>query len=1024
MVSVFSEHLLGEQITHALGEALSEEETARCLALVEIVEPLVAKQFWQTVSANPGIYIVLVGKVRLLDNDENLVATLSSGSCFGEATLFSDDFQPYVARASTNLKLCYLKQEVLQALIERHPSIRDRLLKRAELWDLVMLCQQNWQEIGNISDVPGMLKALSLFERHDLGQHQQATLPKDCKFLLLRKGELQHSEGLLLTPGKIYPASQQDSWQIAQPTIAYIIRDANWLPAVEHWQQLAEFIDPEERPVDANDRKQRPTKSKSERSASVGNIIPFPQRNSEPQQKQKRHKPYFPSPKVRVEHWWGRVTQQYPFFQQHSASDCGAACLVMISRYWGKRFSVNRLRELADTSRDGVSLRNLAAAAENLGFASRPVKASFDKLAQQPLPAIAHWEGKHFVVIYEITRKRVIIADPAIGMRTLTAAEFIADWSGYALLLQPTALLKDSKEEIKGFWKFYELLRPHFWVLVEIFVASVLIQLSGLVSPIFTQMLLDRVIVQGSVATLNAIALGMLVFGFFNIVVSAVRQYLMDHTANRISVAMLIGFIKHTLHLPLSFFESRCVGDITSRIQETQKIQSFLTGETLSVLLDLLTLSIYLVIMFVYSWQMALVALLTVPPFFILVFSSTGILRRISNEMFYAGAEESSYLIQSLTGIRSIRSMGVEQTVRWKWEELLNNVVKKGFFAQIIGNRLGIISSSINLLSSTALMWYGASMVIHQQLTIGQLVAFNMLLGNVLGPFQRLALLWNGLQEIMISTERINDILEAKPEEDLENHPRQSIGQFRGHIRFEKVTFRYNSQNETNVLQNLSFEIQPQQTVAVVGRSGSGKTTLSKLILGLYSPTEGKILIDGQDLNYISLRSLRSQVGVVDQDTFLFSGTVRENISIAHPEATLEEIMEAARMAGADEFIQQLPMGYESQIGEGGGLLSGGQRQRVAIARALLGNPRLLIFDEATSHLDTESERIIQNNLRTILEGRSSVIIAHRLSTIRNADLILVLDRGVLVESGTHEELIAKKGHYYYLNQQQFAQVG
>lgn len=569
----------------------------------------------------------------------------------------------------------------------------------------------------------------------------------------------------------------------------------------------------------------------------------------------------------------------------------------------------------------------------------------------------------------------------------------------------------------------FELIKPHSWVLAEIFLASVLIQLTGLVSPIFTQMLLDRVIVQGSIATLNAIGLGLIVFGFFNIVVGAVRQYLMAHTANRVSISLVVGFIKHTLRLPLSFFESRYVGDITSRIQENEKIQRFLTGQTLSVLLDLLTLSIYLVIMFMYSWQMALVALLTVPPFFILVLASTGILRRISNEMFHAGAEENSYLIQCLTGIRSIRSMGVEQTVRWRWEELLNNVVRKSFSAQIIGIRLQVISSSINLLSSTALMWYGANLVIHQQLTIGQLVAFNMLLGNVLGPFQRLALLWNELQEIVISSERINDVLEAKPEEDLENQPRQSIGEFRGHIRFENVTFRYNSQNETNVLQNINFEIQPEQTIAVVGRSGSGKTTLSKLILGLYSPTEGKVLIDGQDLNYISLRSLRSQVGVVDQDTFLFGGTVRENISIAHPEATLEEIMEAARMAGADEFIRQLAMGYESQIGEGGGLLSGGQRQRLAIARALLGNPRLLIFDEATSHLDTESERIIQNNLKTILKGRSSVIIAHRLSTIRNADLILVLDRGVLVESGTHDELIAKKGNYYYLNQQQLAQA-
>jgi ATP-binding cassette subfamily B protein len=485
-----------------------------------------------------------------------------------------------------------------------------------------------------------------------------------------------------------------------------------------------------------------------------------------------------------------------------------------------------------------------------------------------------------------------------------------------------------------------------------------------------------------------------------------------------------VGFIKHTLRLPLSFFESRYVGDIVSRIQENQKVQRFLTGETLSVILDLLTVVVYVGLMFWYNWRMALLGLMIVPPFFILTLASTNILRRMSREIFNAGAEENSYLIQSLTGIRSIRSMAIEHTVRWRWEELLNTLVKKTFTAQVIGNNLQITGAVIDTVMHTLLLWYGAWLVIHNELTIGQLVAFNMLLGNVLSPFKRLSVVWNQFQEIVISVERINDVLEAEPEEDLQNKPRKPLRRLQGRIRFENLTFRYHPESENNVLENLSFEIQPEQTVAVVGRSGSGKTTLSKLILGLYPPTEGKILIDGHDVTGVSLKSLRQQVGVVDQDTFLFGGTIRENISIAHPEASLEQIIEAARMAGADEFIQQLPMGYETEIGEGGGMLSGGQRQRLAIARALLGNPRFLIFDEATSNLDAESERIIQNNLKTILKGRTSLIIAHRLSTVRNADLILVLDRGVLIESGTHDELIAKKGHYYYLNQQQLAHAG
>ncbi|NES81801.1 MAG: peptidase domain-containing ABC transporter, partial [Moorea sp. SIO2B7] len=315
--------------------------------------------------------------------------------------------------------------------------------------------------------------------------------------------------------------------------------------------------------------------------------------------------------------------------------------------------------------------------------------------------------------------------------------------------------------------------------------------------------------------------------------------------------------------------------------------------------------------------------------------------------------------------------------------------------------------------------WLGAWLVIQNQLTIGQLVAFNMLLGNVIRPFQRLTVLWEDLQEVVIAVERLNDVLDYEPEENLQEQVKKSLPELQGNIRFDNVTFRYHPESDINVLENLSFEIKPGQMVALVGRSGSGKSTISKLVLGLYLPTDGKVLIDGQYIISLSLHSLRQQIGVVDQDTFLFGGTIRENITLYHPEASLEQVIEAAKLAGADEFIQKLPMAYETQIGEGGGMLSGGQRQRLAIARALLGNPRLLVLDEATSHLDAESERIIQTNLNTILKNRTTLVIAHRLSTVRKADMILVMDRGVLIESGTHEELMAKRGHYFYLNQQQ-----
>ncbi|MBE9009691.1 peptidase domain-containing ABC transporter [Pseudanabaenaceae cyanobacterium LEGE 13415] len=893
-----AEDITPQLLSDALGYELSASEFADCVARLQWLQPAAGKRFWEATQGEVGLFIVLSGKVRLLDRQDELLATLGSGATFGELSLFPDTpFQPYAARASVNLRLAYLPERYLSTLMQRHSQVRSHL-------------------------------------------YEQAT---------------QRNQNLF----------QAEVSQMAPKVI------------------------------------------------SIG----------EHGRKSSTSRRYFPSPTVQIGHLWQGLSRRYPFFAQQSASDCGAACLVMIARYWGRSISVNYLREIANVDRNGASLRGLTTAAESIGFSTRPVKASLDQFAQQRLPAIAHWEGNHFVVVYRISRNRVTIGDPAIGQKSISHATFKAGWTGFALLLEPTALFKRTPETGQIFWQFLELVRPHWLVLFEVFIASLLIQVFALVTPILTQLLLDRVVVQRSELTLMVVGWGLLIFGVFRVAMTGLRQYLLDHTANRVDLAMIVGFIQHTFRLPLQFFESRFVGDIIARVQENHKIQRFLTGEALSIFLDLLTVFVYVALMSWYSWKLTLLVSLIIPPFVLLALVATPFLQKISREIFNDLANESSYLIQSLSGIRTIKSMAVEQSVRWHWEELLNRYIKTNFSGQIISNRLEIFSATIETVTTGGLLWYGGWLVIQNELTIGQLVAFSMLLGNIIRPFQRLTGLWHQLQEVVIAVERINDVLEAEPEEETYQQPRQSLPLLRGHIRFEQVTFRYHSESDTNVLENLSFEIQPHQTVAIVGRSGSGKTTIAKLILGLYLPTNGKILIDGHDITSLSLRSLREQVGVVDQDTFLFGGTIRDNIAIAHPSTTLEAIISAAEQAGADSFIKQLPMGYETQIGEGGGLLSGGQRQRLAIARSLIGQPRLLIFDEATSHLDAESERIIQTNLSTIVRDRTTIIIAHRLSTIRQADLILVLDRGVLVESGTHTALMAKRGHYYYLNQQQFAQA-
>ena len=893
-----SSSMLRQFVEQALKQSIPESEITRCSQTLQFLEPTPGQLFWQSEDA-AGLYIVLTGKVRLLDREQNLIETLEVGACFGATTLFTEAaFQSYSARASLNLKLGYLASTTLQPLLQSYPELRAHLFEQARHWEE--------KRTGQLHSIPS-----------------------------------------------------------ASPEVQTRLTE----PASPH---------------------------------------------------RKIRKAYFPSPSQQVGHLWQRLTRRYPFFQQQSGSDCGAASMVMVGHYWGKRLSVNRLRDLANVDRNGASMRGLAAAAESIGFVSRPVKASLNKLAEQTLPAIAHWEGKHYVVVYKITRDRVILCDPAIGQRSLSYAEFKAGWTGYVLLLQPTHALTQAEEVDSPFWQFFELVKPHWIVLLEVLLASILIQILGLVTPLFTQILMDRVVVQRSDLTLNTVGMGLLLFGLFRVAMTGLRQYLLDHTANRVDLSLIVGFISHTFRLPLSFFESRYVGDIISRIQENRKIQRFLTGEALSIFLDLLTVFIYLALMFWYSWKMALLSLAIVPPFVMLALVATPFLQKRSRETFSAYNEETGYLIQALTGVHTIKAMSVEQSVRWHWEDLFGRSIRKTFAAQMVGNTLQIASSAIETIMTTTMLWFGTWLVIQNELTIGQLVAFNMLLGNIVRPFQRLTQLWNELQEVIISVERIQDVIDSEPEESAQQ-ARQMLPSIRGSIRFEQVTFRYHPESDRNTLENLSFEVQPGQMVAIVGRSGSGKTTLSKLMLGLYPPTNGRILIDSYDSTTVALRSLRQQIGVVDQDTFLFGGTIRDNISLSEPGTTLDKVIEAATQAGAHSFIKELPMAYETQIGEGGGLLSGGQRQRLAIARALLGNPRLLVLDEATSHLDAESERIIQTNLNQFQKGRTTFIIAHRLSTVRSADLILVLDKGVLIECGTHDELISKRGHYFYLNQQQLA---
>ncbi len=1008
-----------------------------------------------------GFYCVIQGRARLLDDQAEQVMTLQLGDTFGARSHFPEaEFRAYSVRASLDLVLVRLPDQLMAALsasrawitfLYQEALVLDGVLlgqRRSSLRSLGAAQLQRGLRQAAIYELPaGPLRpgpvlsgteasADFVLDSTELASSPAGASPAGASpatsriavplapggLWILRRGSLVHVSGKRLPPGSVLlPDELTDlrrdlpQWHAESPLELMGLTAEQWL----HVQRP-----PMSRPVETLPQTlttaATPAASRSRRLRKPGAFRPKgTTKSTDPSMTQVGHAD-FPHPKISNQKVWQWALRRYPFVAQQSAVDCGVACLAMVGQFWGKRLDVNQLRITANVDRSGTSLKGLMLAAESVGFATRPVQATLEQLAKQQLPAIAHWEGKHFVVVYRITPRRIYLSDPGIGRLQLTPAQFQQGWTGYTLLMQPTAFLERAPEAKRDLGRFVTLIRPHLPILLEVLMASLMVQVFGLFMPLLTQMLLDRVVTQRSESTFFAVSLGLIIFSLFSLVMRSLRRYLLYHTANKIDLSLITGFIGHTLRLPLSYFETRYVGDITSRVQENRKIRRFLTGEAITTLLDVLTLFIYLALMLWYSWQMTIVALLPIPLFLIITLATTPTLQRISREVFAAKTAEGSYLIETLNGVGTIKSMGLERSVRWRWEGLFHKAIRIRFSGRIFREKVGFLTSLIETAAGTGLMILGVWLVLQQRLSIGQLFAFNMMVGRVVGPFQRLISLWNDFQEILIAVERLNDVIDTPPEEDSRALGRLTLPPLQGKLRFEQVCFRYDIHSDVQTLDNLNFAVEPGQTVALVGRSGSGKTTISKLLLGLYQPTQGRVWIDDYDLSTVSLESLRQQVGVVDQNTFLFGGTIRENIAIAQPDATLEAVQEAARMAGAAVFIETMPMKYDTQIGEGGGMLSGGQRQRLAIARALLGRPPLLILDEATSSLDAESERVIQDNLGQILHQQTTLVIAHRLSTVRHADLILMLDDGVIVERGTHDELMARKGQYYYLNQQQF----
>lgn len=705
---------------------------------------------------------------------------------------------------------------------------------------------------------------------------------------------------------------------------------------------------------------------------------------------------------------------KYPWIEQYDETDCGAASLAMICKYYGKKVSVTRMRDLANVSTEGATLMSVARAAESLGFNTRAIKGTWDTLPRTPLPAIIHWDGYHYIVLYEVRANSVIVGDPGRGLLTIKKDEFIERWTGFTLILEPSVAIGGISEAKTTLSRFLGYIIPYRWLLVEILLCSFLISIFGLATPIFTQLIVDNVVVHQNVTLLNTVLAGMLVITFFSMIAGGLRTYLSEHLSMKLEMSMLSHFYRHVVSLPMKFFAMRKVGDILTRFEENDKIKELMTSSSISMFIDVLMVFVYLTVMFIYSAQMALIVILFIPFFVALTLGFTPIFKSMSRQSFAKEAAKESFMVESMSGVSTVKAASAEIFNRWKWEDLFAKALKVRFRFAMIDLGADNAGGLLQTLSSVVLLYFGATTVIRGDMTIGQLMAFMGLVGQVIEPINKLVGQWNEIQEALISVERLNDVFDVSPEEQVGDESLIQMPAIKGSVKFENVSFAY-SEADKMILKNISFEAHPGQMIAVVGRSGSGKTTLINLLMRFYSPNQGRILVDGIDIESIAVSSLRRQMGMVLQENYLFSGSIRDNIALGAPDKPFNTIVEAATLAAAHDFISDTPMGYKSDVGERGSSLSGGQRQRIAIARALVNDPRILIFDEATSALDNESEKAIQKNLASITHDRTTFVIAHRLSTVQGADMIMVLDQGVIVEKGTHQELLERRGLYYYL---------
>ena len=708
--------------------------------------------------------------------------------------------------------------------------------------------------------------------------------------------------------------------------------------------------------------------------------------------------------------------------EQSQAVDSGLQALCLVARLNGLAVDPAALGQRFRSGGGGFDETAILRAGRALGLKCRACGSSTARLGKVPLPVIAGLRDGGFVLILKVSEDGLLVQRGGDSTPvSLDWDTFTDDWNGRLILLTRRHRLEAAARRFSFHWflPFILKYRPY---LLEVLLASFMLQVFALVTPLFFQVVIDKVLVHKGLTTLDVLAGGLLVVSLFDALLAGLRGYVFSHTSNRIDAALGAELFRHLLRLPIAYFETRRVGDTVARVRELETIRQFITGSSLTLVVDVSFTLVFFAVMFLYSPWLTLIVAGALPFYVLLAVLVTPLLRARLNEKFNRGADSQAFLVESIAGIETLKSSAVEAGVGQRWEERLAAYVTAAFRAGNLSNIASQCAQLINKLMTLLILWLGARLAIDGAITVGQLVAFNMLAARVAGPILRLSQLWQDFQQAGISLARLGDILNASPEPGY-RPGRTALAGNPGEVCFEAVRFRYRDEGP-EVLQGIDLRVRQGEVIGIVGHSGSGKSTLAKLIQGLYTPSAGRVLIDGVDLTLIDSAWLRSRLGVVLQDSRLFNRTVRENIALADPSLPMARVIQAARMAGAHDFILELAEGYDSLIGEYGANLSGGQRQRIAIARALITDPAILIFDEATSALDYESEYALQQNMRYICKGRTVFLIAHRLSTLRHADRIIVLDQGRVVEQGDHQGLLGQAGYYARLYRHQFGLAG